>query len=244
MTKTTRPSIDFQENGSYHSPMGNLWIDRAKTRMQELGLSHAALAEKMRCTRACVSHYFSGFRTPALNVFSEMAQALECTPAWLQFGEGTLSSLNTAKEKKLRGTSKILSNAISLYSWKDGTEYLKKLLASKNVAGNTRKKKEEKKTKKTEKIKETQRYLPYFRKDPNQECIAIIISEKALTPAKRKYFKKNDIILVNMKHQPKMNQWVVAQSQRTQKVFLQKFLGEYDIVVLGAVVSLMRTHLE
>ena len=62
------------------------WPDRIKLRMKALGLTQAALAEKMGMTRAAIGHYLSGRRVPPVKKYEKMAEILQTEAAWLQYG--------------------------------------------------------------------------------------------------------------------------------------------------------------
>lgn len=49
----------------------------ARERMESLGLSQAALAERLEVTPAFVSQMLSGYRNPGLNSLEDFAKALE-----------------------------------------------------------------------------------------------------------------------------------------------------------------------
>jgi SOS-response transcriptional repressor LexA len=66
--------------------MKSSWVERIRTRMQELDITSEMLANQLEITRSAVTHYLAGRRTPPLKQFHKMAQVLQTDPAWLQFG--------------------------------------------------------------------------------------------------------------------------------------------------------------
>ena len=62
------------------------WRERCKLRMKELHMKQLTLADKLGITRSAVCHYLAQRRIPPLEQFVRIAAALECEPAWLQYG--------------------------------------------------------------------------------------------------------------------------------------------------------------
>lgn len=60
--------------------------DRLQARRSELNLSQAALAEKSSISLAALSKYERGVTTPRKSAFLKLAEALQCTPEWLENG--------------------------------------------------------------------------------------------------------------------------------------------------------------
>jgi len=63
------------------------WIERARVRMKEIGLSQEMLANALGCTRGAVGHYLSGRREPSLERLGIIAETLGLDTKWMVFGE-------------------------------------------------------------------------------------------------------------------------------------------------------------
>jgi transcriptional regulator with XRE-family HTH domain len=62
------------------------WQDRIKERLKTLDMTQEKLARKSGVTRSAITHYLAGRRVPSLSQFAKLAEALETSPGWLQFG--------------------------------------------------------------------------------------------------------------------------------------------------------------
>lgn len=67
--------------------MAQTWIERAKSRMHEMGISQQTLAQSLGSTRGAVGHYLSGRRNPNLQQIQIIAKKLQVHPAWLLYGQ-------------------------------------------------------------------------------------------------------------------------------------------------------------
>ena len=56
---------------------------RLKARREQLGLSQAALAEKVYVTQQMIAAYETGIRRPNLDIFTAIADVLECSADYL-----------------------------------------------------------------------------------------------------------------------------------------------------------------
>jgi len=62
------------------------WIDRARTRMSELGVTQAALATAIGAQPGRVGHYLTGRNEPPLAHFMLICRHLQVSADWLLFG--------------------------------------------------------------------------------------------------------------------------------------------------------------
>lgn len=56
---------------------------RLKERREQLGLSQAALAERVYITQQMIAAYETGIRKPNLDIFAAIANVLECSTDYL-----------------------------------------------------------------------------------------------------------------------------------------------------------------
>lgn len=65
------------------------WIDRLSAHMKRKGISQQLLATRLNMTYPGVNHWFRRRRSPdTLNQFQRIAEAAECSPAWMLYGVG------------------------------------------------------------------------------------------------------------------------------------------------------------
>ena len=67
------------------------WIERARRRMAELGITQEDLCAPLKVkTRGAVGHYLACRRTPTPEQVEALAKALRCTVDWLLGGRGPM----------------------------------------------------------------------------------------------------------------------------------------------------------
>ena len=62
------------------------WIKRARTRIEQLGLSQTTLAEMIGVLPARVNHYLTGRNEPTIAHLMLICRALQVSSDWLLFG--------------------------------------------------------------------------------------------------------------------------------------------------------------
>jgi transcriptional regulator with XRE-family HTH domain len=71
-------------------------------------MTQEMLAEKLGITRSAVCHYLAKRRVPSLDQFVKLAAALECDPAWLQYGvTSAAESEMKVPAKRAKGGAKL-----------------------------------------------------------------------------------------------------------------------------------------
>ena len=65
------------------------WISRLSAHMKRRKITQQMLAARLGMTYQGVNHWFNGRRSPdTLDQFQRIAQAAECSPAWMLYGIG------------------------------------------------------------------------------------------------------------------------------------------------------------
>jgi len=64
------------------------WVDRLREHIERKGISQQTLASRLDMTYQGVNHWFCRRRTPPFDQFPRIADAAECSPAWMLFGVG------------------------------------------------------------------------------------------------------------------------------------------------------------
>ena len=101
----------------------NAWATRLKSRMKELKITQAILAEKMGVTRGAVTHYLSGRRVPPLSQFQKLAAILKIDPAWLQYGTGKTADNTQLQHQKIITKNELIEKPIPIISWEQAAEF-------------------------------------------------------------------------------------------------------------------------
>ena len=66
--------------------LGDSWFARARSRMNDLGITQNALADALGISPGAVGHYLMGRREPTLPNFMLICQHLQVSSDWLLFG--------------------------------------------------------------------------------------------------------------------------------------------------------------
>ena len=88
------------------------WLTRMKQRMNELAMTQEVLANKIGITRSAVCHYLAKRREPTFKQFEKLAAALECEPAWLQYGVTNTVATQDKPARRTKGGGKLNRSVI------------------------------------------------------------------------------------------------------------------------------------
>ncbi len=88
------------------------WLTRMKQRMNELAMTQEVLANKIGITRGAICHYLYNRRIPTMKQFVKLAAALECEPAWLQYGVANAVTTQEKSAKRAKGGGKLNRSVI------------------------------------------------------------------------------------------------------------------------------------
>lgn len=58
----------------------NTWIEAAKKRMRDMGITQSVLAERLGVTQGAVAHWLSGRRSPDIPTLERILKALDLAP--------------------------------------------------------------------------------------------------------------------------------------------------------------------
>src|SRR3990167_11168103 len=94
------------------------WRDRIKDRLKALGMTQEALARKIGVTRSAITHYLAGRRVPSLNQFEKLAEVLEASPGWLQYGP-YIEIPNEIADKLISS-----ANRVPILSWEQAVRFV------------------------------------------------------------------------------------------------------------------------
>ena len=198
----------FGNIGAYHEIWSNTvysWVERIKSRMQELDLTHEDLAAKLGITRGAVTHYLTGRRVPPLRQFQKLAVVLKTDPAWLQFGTtSTVQQKGSASSKK-EAKPEVKYHPIPMLTWE-------KLATKKELKSNE--------------------HLPHLFTD-KPHWYALRVQGDAMVGTKgNKSFHEGDIIVVDPDKTAKQGDFVVAILPKAKEATFKQYVIEGGITYL------------
>jgi SOS-response transcriptional repressor LexA len=184
------------------------WVERTKLRMQELGITQEALANKMGITRGAITHYLAGRRVPPLNQFTKLAAILKVQPAWLQFGVSKEEPLYRPAVKKEKMEKD--SYPLPILTWKEIADTAGAI--SRN------------------KIKE---FLPHFSVDqPNWYGLRVIGDAMTTPLGQNKNFHEGDIIIIDPDKKAAHGSFVIALLPRAKEATFKQYVVDGGVPYL------------
>lgn len=184
----------------------NNWIDRLRTRMQELDMTQEVLANKLGITRGAVTHYLCGRRVPALKQFKKLSLILKCNPAWLQFGV-------TADKKEPTSPKKEKDNPprypILLLRWDQATE----LVDASKIRNN-----------------EKSEFVPHLFSDhPHWYALRVKGDSMVAPSGQSKSFHENDIIIIDPEKNAAHGSFVIAILPKSNEALFKQYVVDGGI---------------
>lgn len=179
------------------------WQDRVKERLNTLGMTQDALASKMGITRSAITHYLAGRRVPSLNQFEKLANALETSPGWLQYGP----YIDLSNEV----VNKIISSAnrVPILSWEQAVNFVDFTKLN---------------------LKEVKEWVPNFVVQTTNTYALRIKGDAMIAPTgQSKSFHEGDIIVVDYGAPVKNGDFVVAILPNAKEVTFKQYVYDAGI---------------
>lgn len=179
------------------------WQDRIKERLKTLDMTQEELARKSGVTRSAITHYLAGRRVPALSQFAKLAEALETSPGWLQFG----AYIEVPSE--IANTIITASHRVPILSWEQAAIFvdLRKLNST-----------------------DVTEWVPNFIVQTTNTYALRIKGDAMIAPTGHsKSFHEGDIIIVDYGVPAKTGDFVIAVLPDTKEVTFKQYVSDAGV---------------
>jgi SOS-response transcriptional repressor LexA len=201
-------AIDIEQTATSDNEL-NCWTDRIKVRLKELDMTQDALANKMGITRSAITHYLAGRRVPSLSQLQKLAEALETSPSWLQFGEVRSLEIN---ERALRDELLSCIHKVPIVSWKQ----ISVLKDIKNLHPN-----------------EIFAWVPHFYSDEPNSFALVLTNDTMTSPSIQiTSFHEGEIIILDSTIIPKNGDFVVAIPTNSNAAIFRQYVVDGNMQYL------------
>jgi SOS-response transcriptional repressor LexA len=193
------------------------WQQRLEQRLQELGMRPTQLADEIGKTRSLVSRYLKGERTPPIKMMEQIARAVKCDPAWLQFGtEASATSSSKNKNIKEASSNTATTQGVPLINW----DAVKTFVTRRNT------------------LFKTQEFAPFLsnQKDPAR-LFALRVKGDAMvaTTGRERSFHEGDVLIADPDKSPSNGCYVIAVLPGTKEANFKQYVVDGGIKYLKPV---------
>lgn len=178
------------------------WTKRLHQRMKEKKFTQESLGERVGASHVSIGLYLSGKRFPRPTLLLKIARALQCDPAWLEYG------VNTETIKKEPGKKEQSAAGVPILSAKEIETFLMR--------------------KTFDKKKE---YVPCFaHQSENSRLFSMRMEGDALTAhGNPKSIQENELLIIDPDHAPKNKDIVAAKISAQAEPILRQYIIEGGI---------------